>query len=215
MANNKQEWLKVKPWGYQTVCPDEDNTRGYYEPVNRNNDVRFYESPSFDAEEVPYAQPWACWGWDLVKDNETRTTWVNIASHGDVWAPVDTYFQSDHESDSESAEEDETSLPAEAQQAFAYWFEKWSEIDCPESDEAFHGSWKDVPEKKHVALGSKHDWISVYKDGEQPATLTFADEDEVEIVFEGENLFEGIRTYFKGEARKDALEQCEDAGWGD
>jgi hypothetical protein len=220
MANTKQEWLKVKAWGYQTVCPDEDNTRGYYEPVNRRNGVRFYDSPSFDADEVHYAQPCACWGWDLVKDNETRTTWVNIANNGDVWAPVDMYFSTDDAESDKSEQEEETSLPAEAQ-AFAYWLEEWLEIDCPDTDEAYCGSWDDVPEKKYVTLGSKHEWISVYKgesncnnEVECEAFTNLADEDEVEIVFNGDNLFKAIHTYLNGKKRKKVLEQCEDAGWG-
>ena len=30
----RRNQLKTKQWGYQTCCPDEENTCGYYEPVD-------------------------------------------------------------------------------------------------------------------------------------------------------------------------------------
>jgi hypothetical protein len=41
------EYLVKKKWGYQTCCPDEENTVGYFRPENHDT-INFYDGPSFD-----------------------------------------------------------------------------------------------------------------------------------------------------------------------
>jgi len=41
------EYLKIKKWGYQTCCPDEENTVGYFTPKN-NDEIQFYDGPSYN-----------------------------------------------------------------------------------------------------------------------------------------------------------------------
>tara|TARA_X000000950_G_scaffold286283_1_gene394710 strand:- start:809 stop:1354 length:546 start_codon:yes stop_codon:yes gene_type:complete len=92
--NKTKTWLKKKCWGYQTVCPDEENQRGYYQPVSFGN-VAFYENPSFDAEEISHPQQYSYWGWDIFKDAKTRTTWTKVSQDEDIWVPIDTPFYID------------------------------------------------------------------------------------------------------------------------
>ena len=42
------EYLITKEWGYQTCCPDEENTVGYFTPKN-NDEIQFYDGPSYDS----------------------------------------------------------------------------------------------------------------------------------------------------------------------
>jgi hypothetical protein len=42
------EYLVTKEWGYQTCCPDEENTVGYFTPKN-NDEIQFYDGPSYDS----------------------------------------------------------------------------------------------------------------------------------------------------------------------
>ncbi len=87
----RRNQLKTKQWGYQTCCPDEENTCGYYEPVDRYY-LQLYEEPRLDAKRVTVGQVWSCWGWEIHKDKEAELTWVKISQTNDVWAVYDTYF---------------------------------------------------------------------------------------------------------------------------
>ena len=121
----------------------------------------------------------------------------------------------------------------QAFKAFNYWFERWSEIDCPQVDnDDFAGSWEELKylvgkEKNYlnmVILGCKYEWVEVYRNGansnNQLDWNEITDEhihpdDDIEIIFDGEKLYNDIKNYLVGDDRKIAYEQCEDAGWGD
>ena len=107
----RRNQLKTKQWGYQTCCPDEENTCGYYEPVDRYH-LQLYEEPSLDAKRVTVGQVWSCWGWDIHKDKEAKLTWVKISRTNDVWAVHDTYFSITDDDEEEEEEEEEAESKA-------------------------------------------------------------------------------------------------------
>ena len=42
-------YLIKHQWGYQTCCPDEENTVGYFKPENPD-EIKLYSRPSFDSQ---------------------------------------------------------------------------------------------------------------------------------------------------------------------
>jgi hypothetical protein len=42
-------YLIKHKWGYQTCCPDEENTVGYFKPENPD-EIKLYSRPSFDSQ---------------------------------------------------------------------------------------------------------------------------------------------------------------------
>lgn len=119
----------------------------------------------------------------------------------------------------------------EAFNAFNYWFERWSEVDCPQVDnDDFAGSWEELKDHEKpknylhmVILGCKYEWIEVYRNGansdNQLDWNEITDEhinpdDDIEIIFDGENIHDDIKNYLIGDDMKIAYQQCENAGWG-
>lgn len=43
-------YLKRKQWGYQTCCPDEENTVGYFK-IDNPDEIKFYSEPRFNSIE--------------------------------------------------------------------------------------------------------------------------------------------------------------------
>ena len=44
-------YLIRKQWGYQTCCPDEENTIGYFKPEDPDK-IEFYSKPTFDSDKL-------------------------------------------------------------------------------------------------------------------------------------------------------------------
>ena len=88
-------YLVKKQWGYQTVCPDEENTTGYYRPENKST-IQFYNRPSFNSKifnkcNVPPNYYDSVWGWKEKTDHKNKITWVKVSNYSDIWAPFDSY----------------------------------------------------------------------------------------------------------------------------
>jgi len=117
----------------------------------------------------------------------------------------------------------------QAFKAFNYWFERWCEVDCPQVDnDDFAGSWEELKDHDKlyldmVIVGCKHEWVTVYRNGNNSNNELewneITDEhihpdDDIEIVFDGEIIYDDIKNVLVGDDRKIAYDICFDAGWG-
>ena len=75
--------LVPRQFGYQTICPDEENTIGYFEMQDTNGTVYGWKRPSMSAsskkEDITY-RVWreGIWGWKEKHNKRDGHTWVQI-----------------------------------------------------------------------------------------------------------------------------------------
>lgn len=94
-------YLITKQWGYQTCCPDEENTIGYFKPENHET-IEFYKGPSFkdqkyeiDGLNTLIHTSNGLWGWKKVLDNENKITWICVSNDKEIWAQFNEYYVDD------------------------------------------------------------------------------------------------------------------------
>jgi hypothetical protein len=85
-------FLIVKQWGYQTICPDEENTTGYYKVEGYESYGSFYgyKKPSLCSEKheishIVYGD--SLWGWAEKHNNRDGYDWVKISKKPVYWMP--------------------------------------------------------------------------------------------------------------------------------
>ena len=96
--NGENDTLIVKQWGYQTICPDEENTTGYYKVKNNdyyNRTVYGWRRPSLTSEkkEISYVVcKDAIWGWGEKYNRRDGLTWVKVCEKPVFWMPKDKIY---------------------------------------------------------------------------------------------------------------------------
>ena len=83
-------YLINRQWGYQTICPDEENVTGLYKSENPLT-IKFYNNPSFSSDIVYYPFNDFIWGWKEKQDHKNKITWIKVSEDSSIWAPIDKY----------------------------------------------------------------------------------------------------------------------------
>ena len=66
-------YLIRKQWGYQTCCPDEENTIGYFKPEDPDK-IIFYSEPNFGSTKIKKYLNRAHEDWKYQNSNSCKMT---------------------------------------------------------------------------------------------------------------------------------------------
>lgn len=66
-------YLTTKLWGYQTCCPDEDSTVGFFKPENQDS-IQFYSKPNFNSEKIEKTKNDKHEMWKMMIAKQTKTS---------------------------------------------------------------------------------------------------------------------------------------------
>jgi hypothetical protein len=85
-------FIIVKQFGYQTICPDEENTTGYYEVDGYDSckSVYGWKRPSLSSEkhEISHIVSGnSIWGWGDKHNNRDGYDWVKVSKRPVYWMP--------------------------------------------------------------------------------------------------------------------------------
>ena len=89
---DKKYYLIDKQWGYQTICPDEEETTGYYktEDDDEYGCVYGWRRPSLSSEKREISDiifKNSIWGWGLKYNKRDNLTWVKVSRKPVFWIP--------------------------------------------------------------------------------------------------------------------------------
>lgn len=84
--------LIEKQWGYQTICPDEEKTTGYYKTKDdkENGCVYGWKRPSLSSEKKEISHlvcKHSIWGWGEKYNKKDDLIWVKVSRKPVFWIP--------------------------------------------------------------------------------------------------------------------------------
>ena len=97
MEEEPDNVLTNKQWGYQTICPDEEEITGLYQIANHNYGSCIYgwKRPSLKSEkhDIRNIIDGTCvWGWGEKHNKRDNYNWVKVSKKPVYWIPKDILY---------------------------------------------------------------------------------------------------------------------------
>ena len=84
-------YLIKAQWGYQTICPDEQEITGYYKIDTKYScPIYGWTKPSITSPQKEISDIvcyYSIWGWEEKYDKEAHLTWVKVSNDPVFWIP--------------------------------------------------------------------------------------------------------------------------------